>query len=66
MGAYYCRDGRDRDNKYISVLDANKRCPRCSKHWADPKYIGKSSMISGAVVLTRWYWLAVRQKMPCR
>ena len=41
LGQYFCKDCKDSDGKYISAVDAHRRCPRCGKHWELPKYIGK-------------------------
>jgi integrase len=41
LGAFYCRDCRDADGKYISVLDAMKKCSYCGRKCEKPKYIGK-------------------------
>ena len=41
LGQYFCKDCRDADGKYISAVDAHRRCPRCGKRWETPKYIGK-------------------------
>jgi integrase len=41
LGRFYCRDCRNENHEYISVLDAKRTCPRCQKKWEQPKYIGK-------------------------
>ncbi len=41
LGAFYCRDCRDADGKYISVLDAMKKCSYCGRKCEKPKYMGK-------------------------
>lgn len=41
FGRFYCRDCRDQNHEYISVLDAKKTCPRCGRKWEQPRYIGK-------------------------
>jgi len=41
LGAFYCRDCRDAEGRYVSKLDAVKQCPRCRKKWEVPKYIGR-------------------------
>ena len=38
LGKFYCRD---QGHNFISVLDAEKKCPKCGKKWEVPKYIGK-------------------------
>jgi len=40
LGRYYCRDCRDAQRNYLSVLDAKRNCPRCRNHCERPKYIG--------------------------
>jgi integrase len=41
LGHFYCRDCRDQNHEYTSVLDAKRTCPKCHKKWEQPKYIGK-------------------------
>jgi integrase len=41
LGQLYCRDCRDDDGKYRSVLDIDRRCPKCGRKCKRPKYIGK-------------------------
>lgn len=41
LGKFYCRNCRDKEHAFISVLDAEKKCPKCEKKWEVPKYIGK-------------------------
>jgi integrase len=41
LARLYCRDCRDDEGNYISVLDAKRICPRCHAHCKNPKYIGK-------------------------
>jgi integrase len=41
LGAYYCRACRDAEGRYVSQLDAEKKCPCCGKKWEVPKYIGR-------------------------
>jgi integrase len=43
FGQFYCRDCRDDGGNYVSVLDAEHRCPRCGRKWKRDcaKYIGK-------------------------
>lgn len=41
LGHFYCRTCRDAQGRFISVLDGERRCPRCGAKPANPKYIGK-------------------------
>jgi integrase len=41
LGRFYCRECKDEDGQYISMLDDKKQCPRCQRKSSRPKYIGK-------------------------
>lgn len=41
LGCFYCRDCRDQNGEYTSVLDAKRTCPKCHKRSERPKYIGR-------------------------
>jgi integrase len=41
LGQFSCRDCRDEDGNYTSVLDIERRCPKCGRKCRRPKYIGK-------------------------
>ena len=41
LGRFYCRECKDTDHNFVSVLDAKKICPQCGLKCRAPKYIGK-------------------------
>jgi integrase len=41
LGRFYCRDCRDAEGNFISVLDAKSDCPLCGIHCETPRYIGR-------------------------
>jgi integrase len=41
LGRLYCRDCRDEDGNYSSVLDIERRCARCGRKCEGPKYVGR-------------------------
>ena len=41
LGHLYCRDCRGDAGQYIAVLDATRKCPKCGRKCARPKYIGR-------------------------
>jgi integrase len=41
LGRFYCRDCRNGNHEYSSVLDAKRTCPNCHQKWDQPKYIGR-------------------------
>jgi integrase len=38
LGWFLCRDCRNENGKCDSVLNAERKCPRCGKRWEVPKY----------------------------
>ncbi len=41
LGKFHCRDCKDEHGAYTSVLDAERKCPKCGQKWEQPKYIGR-------------------------
>lgn len=41
LGKFYCRNCRNETGELDSVLDAERKCGRCGKHWDNPKYAGR-------------------------
>ncbi len=41
LGRFLCRTCRDEKGKCDSVLEADRKCPKCSKKWDVPKYEGR-------------------------
>jgi integrase len=41
LGTYYCRNCRDSEGRYTSVLDADRKCSLCQHKCDSPKYIGR-------------------------
>jgi integrase len=41
LGRFLCRECKDEQGHYASVLDADHKCPQCGKKCERPKYIGK-------------------------
>ena len=34
-------DAPPQKDRYDSILDGKKTCPRCREHWVEPRYIGR-------------------------
>jgi integrase len=41
LGRFYCRECKDTEHNFVSVLDAKKVCPQCGRTCSAPKYIGR-------------------------
>jgi integrase len=41
LGRFYCRICRDDKGQHDSVLDAERKCPRCGRKWEVPRYEGR-------------------------